>query len=511
MPERGPKKPFSEPEAPGPGESTDRHSALPRTPGSTLTDEEPPPTDVPTMVPRNNPGKKGPNGEWPTVLDEPPAVAQASKSKLPAVGRKSTRGELPVVQVSKSGLPKVADRPPSKTNLPQVGERPPSKTNLPQVKARLSKQIPAVQDPEVGKKTEMRPGLGDQTLEVKTDARPLLDDQTVRPKLTESPTTLRPSLGQENAPTGPQKPIHELGTQPGLRAGGAVEVDTDRTRRPEGDTGPNPIGELTTDKKRALTAEPLRDDPAVSTMGYRSLRAQRKEPLLDKQTRLYLAAAVAGTFVVGAILWKLAGPTPPPPDPSLPRTLPKALVDAARPAPPPDKPVAPEVKKDDNIYLTEEVDAGFGKLKTVKIPAGTIQILSDPDVTITRKDGAELGRTPITITLPVGTNALVVTNKEQGLTRNMNLEVEPGVNSGVRWSFSRGRIEVRAPAGTRVTIDGRFVGKTPLSPTALWPGNHTVEVAFPKGGTDKRRIDVEAGVTQATDFEAPVYDSRLAE
>jgi hypothetical protein len=261
-----------------------------------------------------------------------------------------------------------------------------------------------------------------------------------------------------------------------------------------------------------FSPSPLRDRRGVpSNITQRGLRYREKgPPLLDKQTRLYLAGAVTGTFLLGAILWKLASPSPPPADPSLLAPLPKAVAEAARPAPPPEKPQPAVATKPEGIFLEEEVDAGFGKVRTVKIEAGTIQILSEPDVVISR-NGLELGRTPITITLPVGTVALQVANREQGLSRTMNLEVQPGVNTSTRWGFSRGRIEVRAPAGTQVTIDGRYQGKTPLPAVALWPGMHTVEVAFPKGGKDKRRVDIDANVTQATDFEAPVYDSKLAQ
>jgi eukaryotic-like serine/threonine-protein kinase len=137
----------------------------------------------------------------------------------------------------------------------------------------------------------------------------------------------------------------------------------------------------------------------------------------------------------------------------------------------------------------------------VKVAAGTIQILSTPDVTITR-NGVELGRTPITITLPVGRNELQVSNRAEGLARTMNLEILDDKNESVRWS----KVSVNAPQGTRVAVDGRTVGKTPLQEIPLWPGTHTLDITFPKGDKEQKKVQIEAGTTQAVYFEAPVHD-----
>lgn len=511
----------------GKKESTDGHGPL-ESAQSTLTDEEAP-LDPPTVGPRAPPVE-------PPV--EPPVPRGSSKGKLPQVGpRKEVTGQGP--RLSKADVPRepsgqgprlskveVPKEPSgkgprlSKSDLPAVNQK--SKSGLAQVKPRLSKQIPAVQDPGSEPATDSRPALNDDARGAKTDERPGLSDSTAQktelraplseamagPRAAESPTTLRPSLGQGDAPTGPNRPLHELGTTPGHR-GPALDESTDKRAVPRAE---EEIVESSTDRRPRPDAEALQDNPALSTLGYRSLRYKEKGPrLLDKQTTLILAAAVAGTFVLGAILWKVASPAPPPPDPSVLAPLPRSIADAAKPAPPPEKPqVADAPKKPEGIFLEEQVDAGNGYVKTVKIEAGTLLILSDPEVVISR-NGQELGRTPLTITLPVGNIALQVANREQGLSRTMNLEVGPGQNPSKRWTFIRGRIEVRAPNGTTVTIDGRAVGRAPLSPVPLWPGLHTVEVAFPRGGTDKRRVDVDPGETHPVDFEAPVYDSKLAQ
>jgi hypothetical protein len=384
-----------------------------------------------------------------TPLKEPsnprgePLPPGSSKSKLAAVPPRASRPSNPAVPKTKSV-----------TRMPAVTPH----TTAPSLD-------------EIEMRTESRPALN-ESAEASTDARPALP-----PKATESPTTLRPSLGASDVPI----------TTPGPK-GEIIEVSTDKGQR-------------------ALADEPLQGNPAVSTMGYRSLRYREEgEKLFDKQTRMIIGAAVVGTFLLGAVLWKLASPKPVQPkfDPSAPTQLPRSVAEKAKPAEPEKQPDAVAEKNLDEVFLEEQVDAGPGKTRTVKVPAGTIQILSVPDVSISR-NGQEIGHTPLTITLPIGKIELVATNREQGLTRTMYLDVA-AKNDGVRWVFVRGGVDVHAPAGTRIAVDGRVVGKAPMGSISLWPGTHTLDITFPKGDKESRKFTIEAGVNQPQYFEAPVHD-----
>jgi hypothetical protein len=513
-----PRKPKADAPEGGPVESTDRHARLPSAEQTMSDDDDVAQLDPPTIGPRHNtkpPGTvleksvpkgaalkepsspraaplreasaargaplKEPSVSKGTPLREPSSPkgvplepGQVSKSKLPAVGPRTASKQVPAVSAPRT-------RTRSSTRVPVVSESP---TDPPR---------PALMDESEGK-TESRPALSE---ELKTDARPALppepktDEREALPppavraepkpqKVAESPTTLRPSLIQAED-TDKKKRPPDLVTTPGA-LGSAVELNT---------------GKLPS----------LRGDPGLSTMGYRSLQALKGERLLDRKTALILGGAVSGTFLLGAILWKLASPAPPQPrfDPSRPTALPRTAVKDAKPPPEPEKPPEPATAKKSAVMLEETVDAGNGMTRTVKVPAGTIQILSTPDVTITR-NGLELGKTPITITLPVGRNELQVANRAEGLARTMSLEILDDKNESVRWTFVRGRVAVNAPPGTKVSVDGRAVGKVPLQEIPLWPGTHTVDITFPKGDKEQRKVQIEAGTTQAVYFEAPVHD-----
>jgi len=68
-------------------------------------------------------------------------------------------------------------------------------------------------------------------------------------------------------------------------------------------------------------------------------------------------------------------------------------------------------------------------------------------------------------------------------------------NEGVTQAHSKiGRIEVSAPAGTEVTIDGDRVGSAPLpEPVAVEPGAHTLTFKGPDSATETQSVTVLGG------------------
>lgn len=506
MTDRGPKKPMGSGGVAPDGDTTDRHRqqadstdrhrqqgggepgagaettgrlAVSSDAGSTLVDEEE--QDGPTKGFEPLPPKPAAPAPRPQEPRRPEKSAGkgSSLSKMQAAGSAPARPE---------GTPAPARGPLSKEGLPAV-RGPRSRDDMPAVKRTMSSDklpVPRLSRPGLPQ-VKGPPRTKSSTAQAAVDP--------TRELTAESPTQLRPALPADDQATSARPALHELGTQkvpPSERPKGLPPIEP-----------PAPPNTLE-------PAEPLQDNPAASTMGYRSLQPRQKWPF-DRKTTVLLSGAVAGTLLlVGLLLGGRSSP-PPPERPPPPIPLPRAVAEAARAAPPPERAEpTPAPQRPQAVFIEEQVDAGAGYVKTVKIEAGTIQIISELEVTLAR-NGVELGRTPINVTLPVGTNVLTVTNKALGLSTTRTVEVQPGQNPNRRLEFPRGRIEVRAPAGTRVAIDGRSVGKAPLAPVAVWPGGHLVEVVFPKGDKDSRRLTVEAGFNAAVEFEAPVHDSQLAQ
>jgi hypothetical protein len=75
-------------------------------------------------------------------------------------------------------------------------------------------------------------------------------------------------------------------------------------------------------------------------------------------------------------------------------------------------------------------------------------------------------------------------------------------NDGLTQARSKlGRIDVAAPPGTEVTVDGEKVGSTPLSdPVAVEAGAHTIKFKGTDGTTDTQSVTVLGGEKQTAHF-----------
>ena len=318
-------------------------------------------------------------------------------------------------------------------------------------------------DTERGQKTEARPPLtlDDTERGVKTTMRAPLADDTERGQKTE----MRPPLSEQAAK--PKRP-----SVPSSRG----------VPGPLEDPGPRGPGTF------------------ILPAGY--MPPPPKPKVIDKPTGMKLGILAGATLLIGGSLWFVLSPKPPPPV-KMPKAS-KALDDAIKPAfvPKENVEVAPLPEKETRLMIEDKVDG-----RTVKVEGATLKIESVPEVTISR-NGVELGKTPLLTTLPVGTVTLQVANKAEGLARTVTIEVDKKPDQYKKLEFYRGRIDVRAPAGTKIFLDGRQMSSGALS---AWPGSHTIDVTFPKGDKDSRKIDVIAGDTVSVEFEAPIHDSALSE
>ena len=64
-------------------------------------------------------------------------------------------------------------------------------------------------------------------------------------------------------------------------------------------------------------------------------------------------------------------------------------------------------------------------------------------------------------------------------------------------TFGRGWVEVVAPDGSQVWVDGRAQGGVPLKLLSLLEGYHQVEVVFPDKSRSGARVEVVTGMTQS--------------
>lgn len=135
---------------------------------------------------------------------------------------------------------------------------------------------------------------------------------------------------------------------------------------------------------------------------------------------------------------------------------------------------------------------------------GRVIVQSEPSGAMVLIDGRLSGETPLSVDdVPLGSHTLQiarpgyapetrqVTLSAEAPVRNVRVELERGLDLQAR---AFGAIDVDSrPRGARVSIDGRFVGRSPLRLAELAPGLHVVTLERAAGGAVSRRVEVTAG------------------
>jgi serine/threonine-protein kinase len=179
---------------------------------------------------------------------------------------------------------------------------------------------------------------------------------------------------------------------------------------------------------------------------------------------------------------------------------PLALVDAGMPAD------AGVLEEDGGV-----ADAGMELLADGGMDGGTdggvdggteLELIVDPRVEALFTDGGTLGRTPLIAPLMPGKYVLALSNSSLGIQTSRTVTVGPEGRTTVRIYLTKGFVNVRAPEGATVMVDGRTVGKAPVEELDLYEGYHRL-VVIVNGARWQKSFTVEpnARVNFTVDFE----------
>lgn len=292
----------------------------------------------------------------------------------------------------------------------------------------------------------------------------------------------------EPASTISERPLH---TDPG------TDPEATLTDEPLG-AGTPPNATLSDGLPRMTPPMPRRSAPRPSPVqGYADPRLARlakpkaapeKRPLGLREIRLAAAAgATLGAFSL-VMVWLIAsGPTSMPPAP-VPARAPAPVV-VARTAARAFEQKAPEPPQ--TIYLDVAKPGGGTERK----PAGVIKVIARPPADVSVIGGDSFGRTPVQVLAPVGPQKLLLENRELGLKRVVTVDFQPGINASREIESGRGWLEIRAPFDSKVLVDNKPVGVSPLPLQTLYEGSHTVDVVLADRSRDSHQVDVVAGMT----------------
>jgi hypothetical protein len=120
-------------------------------------------------------------------------------------------------------------------------------------------------------------------------------------------------------------------------------------------------------------------------------------------------------------------------------------------------------------------------------------------------DNVRRGLTPLDIDLPVGQH-VVELYTERGRRQLPPVTIKAGSQTSQLFELvsspasaaANGELQVRTePASVAVAVDGRSVGRSPLSVGDLAPGPHTVVLTPPSGSPVTQRVLIEPGRTAA--------------
>lgn len=133
---------------------------------------------------------------------------------------------------------------------------------------------------------------------------------------------------------------------------------------------------------------------------------------------------------------------------------------------------------------TEAPASGDAGATATVTSQGTLALTSEPTAAV-EIDGVPSGRTPLRIKVAAGKRRIRLIDRKKGvdLTRVVLVPENGTANEAIY--LQRGYVSVNAPVGAVIEIDGRQVGKAPLSAEiSIYEGTHRVEVTV---GTQKWR------------------------
>lgn len=129
---------------------------------------------------------------------------------------------------------------------------------------------------------------------------------------------------------------------------------------------------------------------------------------------------------------------------------------------------------------------------------GTLTVQTNPAGASVVVDGKQRGASPVRVALTPGKHVLELVT--EGDVRSVPITVTAGgeVSQFIdlpKAPSSLGELQIRTePAGAQVSVDGRPLGKSPLTAEGLTPGPHTVVLENELGAVTQK-VNIEAGTT----------------
>lgn len=235
----------------------------------------------------------------------------------------------------------------------------------------------------------------------------------------------------------------------------------------------------------------LRDDAAVATASVAAERPQRtrRAALPAALTTVIVAQAIAIALLARAVWLAPATPMVLETDASGGNVVVTSRQTAADPL---QLAVAPDLGW---VRVTSPSTEASAAGAAGQGSAGVLRVSSPIAFTVVEGEQT-LGSVPgADIRLPAGRHEIEFVNAALGYRSRQVLHVEAGQTLSVHVAPPRGLVTIDASPWAEVAVDGRAIGRTPIGPLPLMPGEHQFTFSHPSGGTDTQRVLVKSADT----------------
>src|SRR5215472_127481 len=155
------------------------------------------------------------------------------------------------------------------------------------------------------------------------------------------------------------------------------------------------------------------------------------------------------------------------------QTSPTAVEESAAAAHPPTTEEPSAVQR--AVAKTSAIEGAEVTQATSAPPAagGALELSVEPAVDV-RIDGRPVGRTPLSITVAPGTHSVQLTEANRGINISRSIRVAADRKTVQRFVIGKGTVEISAPNGAVIYIDGKPVGTAPVGEISVYEGKHRI-------------------------------------
>jgi serine/threonine-protein kinase len=131
-----------------------------------------------------------------------------------------------------------------------------------------------------------------------------------------------------------------------------------------------------------------------------------------------------------------------------------------------------------------------------------LELTVDPPVEVSI-DGRAVGRSPVSTALAPGTHVVRFTDPTLGINVSRSIRVAPGGKTSQRLVIGKSVVQVHAPDGAAIYVDGKSVGTAPIAEISVFEGKHRILATL---GTAKWQQGFSVNANERMSFKIETID-----